>query len=162
MDISGAYLQAIGWYRKLYIRPPCEDESQDELWLLEKPAYGLVDSGRLWYLTSDDALRRYGLKRDSREYTLYREESTGSVSLIVLAQVDNYIYTGTRRAMDDFEEYLTNRFQVGEKLRNNFKVYGAEIVTDEKGNIQLSQNKQLSELTQYPMESYRAVLSGTP
>ena len=58
MDISGAYLQGTGWIRVVCIRPPSEDNSEDILWLLEKPAYGLVDIGRIWYLTSDDALRK--------------------------------------------------------------------------------------------------------
>ena len=103
MDISGVYLQGLGWSRIIYIRPPQENNSENTMWILEKPAYGLVDSGSIWYLTSDDALKNYGLHRDSREYTLYAKKSGNSISLIVLTQVENYIYTGVNEEMTRFE-----------------------------------------------------------
>ena len=75
MDISGAYLRGNGWSRIFYNVPPVEDGSSEELWLLNNPVCGLVDSVRIWYLTSDDALRKHGLMRDAREYTLYTKQT---------------------------------------------------------------------------------------
>ena len=82
--------------------------------------------------------------------------------LVVLTQVDNYIYTGEKDAMKGFENYLSSRFQVGEKLRQNYTVYGTEISTDEHGVITLSQEKQLSNMVQYPIQPSRAALSEEP
>ena len=97
MDISGAYSQEIGWSRLLYIRPLVEDNSFEEILLLKKPAYGLVEYRRIWYLTSDEALRKHGLTRDAREHTLYKKKTGTDVSLLVVSQVDNYVYAGTEK-----------------------------------------------------------------
>ena len=104
------------------------------MWLLEKPAHGLEDSGLIWYLTSDDALRKYGLERNASEYTLYTKRYNERVLLVVPTQVDNYVYAGEGDAMTDFENYLSSRFQVGEKLRQKYAVYGTEISTDKHGS----------------------------
>ena len=55
IDITGAYLQAGEIKREIYMRPPRGwTASPGELWKLEKPAYGLVDSGRIWRLCVED------------------------------------------------------------------------------------------------------------
>ncbi len=52
LDISKAYLQATYLERDIYMRPPNGFESRPgELWKILKPAYGLVESGRLWQIT---------------------------------------------------------------------------------------------------------------
>lgn len=56
MDAEKAYLQANGFSWEIYIRPPKEANDPMALWRLLVPAYGLVDSGRLWYRTNDAAL----------------------------------------------------------------------------------------------------------
>lgn len=56
MDITAAYLQAKGFEREIYVRPPPQEEQSHQIWKLTKAAYGLADSGRLWYLTSDSAI----------------------------------------------------------------------------------------------------------
>jgi hypothetical protein len=48
IDISGAYLQAGPLPRLVFIRPPRGWDSPNVLWKLLRPAYGLVESGRLW------------------------------------------------------------------------------------------------------------------
>jgi len=72
MDITAAYLQAKGFDRDVYVKPPKEDNSSNVLWLLTAAAYGLTNSGRLWYLTSDHSLTEiFGLSRSTFEPTLY-------------------------------------------------------------------------------------------
>ncbi len=54
-----------------------EEEQPDVLWKLTAAAYGLADSGRLWYLTSDTALTdEHGLKKSKLEPTLYYRKAT--------------------------------------------------------------------------------------
>ena len=49
IDITGAYIQAGETQRDIYMRPPPKWSTYPgELWKLEKPAYVLVDSGRIW------------------------------------------------------------------------------------------------------------------
>ncbi len=52
LDISKTYLQAGHLQRDIYMRPPTGFKSKPgELWKILKPAYGLVESGRLWQTT---------------------------------------------------------------------------------------------------------------
>jgi Reverse transcriptase (RNA-dependent DNA polymerase) len=52
LDIKAAYLQAEDYNRLVFVKPPREEGDDANLWLLMAAAYGLVVSGRLWYLTS--------------------------------------------------------------------------------------------------------------
>ena len=72
MDVRAAFLQAKGFNRTIYVRHPHEEKQPNILWKLLAAANGLVDSGRLWYLTSNSALcNSFGLIRSAIESTLY-------------------------------------------------------------------------------------------
>jgi Reverse transcriptase (RNA-dependent DNA polymerase) len=62
LDVKAAYLQAAGFQREIYVRPPSEEGDNSHVWKLEKHAYGLADSGRLWFLTAFKALESYELR----------------------------------------------------------------------------------------------------
>lgn len=53
MDIQTAFPQESGFERFLYFRPPEEEEDPSGSWYFLASAYKLVDSGRLWYRTSE-------------------------------------------------------------------------------------------------------------
>jgi Reverse transcriptase (RNA-dependent DNA polymerase) len=61
LDIKAAYLQTEDFNREIYVTPPREEAEDDIVWRLTAAAYGLADSGRLWYLTSSRALKAFGL-----------------------------------------------------------------------------------------------------
>lgn len=66
MDAEVAFLQAQGFSREVFIHPPKEAGDTTGLWKLLAPAYGLADSGRLWYRANDSALLNvYNLQRSS-------------------------------------------------------------------------------------------------
>lgn len=63
-------MHAEGFVRTIFVRPPHKEESVKLLWKLLAPAYGLVDSGRFCYLTSNAAkCDSYGLTRSIYELT---------------------------------------------------------------------------------------------
>lgn len=47
IDMITAFLQALCFNRKIYVRPPHEANAPGILWTLKVAAYGLTDSGRL-------------------------------------------------------------------------------------------------------------------
>jgi hypothetical protein len=57
LDIKTAYLQAEDCNRLVFVKPPREEGDNANLWLLMAAVYELVDSGRLWCLTSSKAMR---------------------------------------------------------------------------------------------------------
>jgi Reverse transcriptase (RNA-dependent DNA polymerase) len=94
LDIKAAYLQAEDYDRLVSVKPPKEEGNNASLWLLMAAAYGLVDSGRLWYLTSSKALPQFGLSCSSLYSCTWTLREGDRVCLIVLVQTDNFLYTG--------------------------------------------------------------------
>lgn len=148
MDVKAAYLQAQGFNRDIYVKPPKEENDSDRYWKLTAAAYGLTESGRLWYLTSDSALTEvYGLSKSKYENTLYfKKSSEGNLVFLLVTQVDNYIYCGLEQEITEFESFLRAEFDVGELDRKEFTVMGCEIVQDETKTIALTQQLKNEEL----------------
>ena len=145
MDIKTAFLQAQGFDRTIYVKPPKEANDPSGLWELRAAAYGLVDSGRLWYRTSDSALiSEHHLLRSKYEHTLYyKKDANQSLSFLLATQVDNYIYTGIEKEIKSFEKFLQHRFKVGTLERCNFNVMGTEINQTPSRTITLTQKARL-------------------
>ena len=91
MDAIAAFLQAVRFCRDLFVKQPPEERVRSVLWKLKAVAYGVVDSGHLWYLTSNAALcQKYVLIMSKQEPTLYySKDEEGNLSLMVLVQVVN-------------------------------------------------------------------------
>jgi hypothetical protein len=62
IDISGACLQAYPLTRDIIVRPPFGWTSSNIVWKLLRPAYGLVERGRLWQLAIERWLSEYGFE----------------------------------------------------------------------------------------------------
>lgn len=148
MDIETAFLQALGFRRTIFVRPPREAGTPHILWKLELPAYGLTDSGRLWYLTSDaELIQNYGLTRSRLDYTLYYSvDDDKNLDFALAVQVDDYIYTGTDERMVAFEAFLSSTFDVGNFARGSLSLMGCEITQDRDYSVTLSQEQMLAQL----------------
>lgn len=148
MDIEAAFLQAVGFTRLIYVRPPREANQHGILWRLDLAAYGLTDSGRLWYLTSNDQLvRQHGLTRSRLDYTLYHmEDHNGRLDFVLAVQVDDYLYAGTSARMKAFEDFLHSTFDVGKFARRSLSLMGCEISQSADYSITLSQKHMLDDI----------------
>ena len=148
MDVESAFLQALGFSRRIYVRPPREANTPDILWLLELPAYGLTESGRLWFFTSDkELIKSFGLVRSSLDYSLYfSKDASGSLDFVLAVQVDNYMYAGTRARIDAFESFLSSRFDVGTFERGTLSLMGCTITQDPDSSVHLTQDDSLQQL----------------
>lgn len=146
MDAEAAFLQAQGFSRKIYVRPPKEAGDPDGLWLLLAAAYGLADSGRLWYRTNDDALvNLYHLTCSKYEPTLcYHRDDHGKLDFILAVQVDNYLYSGTPKELTRFESFLQTHFKIGSLERTTFPVLGCELQQSHDHSIQITQQARAS------------------
>lgn len=104
------------------------------MWRLTAGAYGLADSSRLWYLTSDIALINvFRLTLSKFEPTLYfRSCSTQVLDLIL---VNNYTYCSWVYAMASFEAFLQKEFEVGEYDQRTILALGCEIDHISDGSI---------------------------
>lgn len=92
MDIKKAFLQAKGFDRNVYEIPPREARDSSRLWKVLATEYGLVNSGRPWYRTSDqDIVSENHLTRSRFETTICFLHANGKWKFILVAQVDKYI-----------------------------------------------------------------------
>jgi hypothetical protein len=147
LDVKAAYLQADGFRRSIFVRPPSEESDTSHLWKLEKPAYGIVESGRLWFLTAFRALEAHDLRPCPYDQTLFKLDD---YSLFVTTQVDNFIFTGSNQAMDGFASYMAGCFKLSELDYDNFSVYGTVFRRDKFG-IHIEQGSKIKELVEYPI-----------
>ncbi len=148
MDIEAAFLQALGFNRVIYVRPPREAGLKGILWRLNLAAYGLTDSGRLWYLTSNDQLvQKHGLTRSRLDYTLYHScDDDGRLDFIRAVQVDDYLYAGTPKRMEAFEAFLKSTFDVSKFARRSLSLMGCNIEQSKDYSIVLSQKHMLDDI----------------
>jgi Reverse transcriptase (RNA-dependent DNA polymerase) len=158
LDVKAAYLQATGFNRKIYVRPPKEERDSNNVWRLEKPAYGLADSGRLWFLTAFRALESHGLNACPYDKTVFASKTA---LLFVTTQVDNFLFTGSDSEMKQFTDYMKAQFELSELEYDNFSVYGTVFSRDEHG-IHMSQRKKIIELQQYPLSVERRRMHDEP
>lgn len=84
-DVKATKLQAKGFNRDVYARSPREPNAKGLLCKQEAAAYGLVDLGRLWHLTSNKAsTASHGLRRSTFDHALfYALDSRGELEFML-------------------------------------------------------------------------------
>jgi Reverse transcriptase (RNA-dependent DNA polymerase) len=158
LDVKPAYLQAAGFKREIYVRPPSEEGDNSHVWKLEKSVYGLAVSGRLWFLTAFKALKSYELRSCPYDKTLF---SSRSSELYVTTQVDSFIFTGTEPEMKGFTDFMSSQFQLSELEYDDFSVYGFKFCKTSEG-IRLSQELKIKELCEFPLSATRRRMHTEP
>jgi Reverse transcriptase (RNA-dependent DNA polymerase) len=113
IDISGAYLQADPHTRDIFVRPPFGWTSSNIVWKRLRPAYGLVESGRLWKLAIERWLSEYGFEEvpGLSQFFVIRCNS-GPITLLLAKVVDDLLLAGSVSKMPEFYTTLCGRFKV--------------------------------------------------
>lgn len=151
MDVKSAYLQAKGFDRDIYVRPPREEHDDTFFWKLAVPAYGLKDSGRLWFLTAYEALTcRFGLKKSKLDASLYFRAVDGEMLLLVV-QVDDFLYAGTPALSSSFETFLKGQFSIGSLESDEFDIMGAHLKQSPSGTVTIDASNKLMAIEQIPI-----------
>ena len=109
LDVKAVYIQADGFRISMFVRPPKEKSDTSHLWRLEKPAYGIVESGRLWFLTACRALKAHKLRPCPYDQTLFKLDDQ---SLFETKEVDNFIFIGTNKSMYEYSSYMARCFKL--------------------------------------------------
>lgn len=140
MDITSPHLQANGFNREVYVRPPRELSAIDDLWKLEAAVDGLLDSGWLWYLTSSETLTSNdGLQHSWLNNTFYyRRGEDGTLEFMLASQVDHYLYAGIPKHMKALKDFLEATFVVNKINRYKLSRMGCDIMRQHNGGIALS------------------------
>ena len=116
IDVKIAYLQAGSLNRDVFVRLPHGwSPSPLIVWKLLVPAYGLVESGRLWQLAAEEWL-----------FSTFKVECVpGLVQLFVLHNemnevklhmakvVDDFLLAGHHDAISEFHKTISRKFKIG-------------------------------------------------
>jgi len=151
LDISKAYMQSGDLSREIYMRPPdAFMTNRGELWKIIKPAYGLVESGRLWQITieswllSDEALETVpGLPQ------LFYKKNKEELPILVIAKVvDDLLIAGQPEELEKFHTAISKRFQVGRFTKETSIVfYRLHIFQHENYNLDISMSEFMETIT---------------
>lgn len=139
VDIKSAFLQALGFTREIYVKPPPGWTSSSRIyWRLLKPAYGLVDAPRLWQLTIEQWLTEMGFIMNVGMPQLFLlRDGNKEISVILVKVVDDLLITGDASAVNYFLEELQKRFKVGRIVRDRTMIFN-------KLHIELHPDKSIS------------------
>lgn len=141
IDVSGAYFQADNLNRDVYMLPPCSwNEPRYTVFRLKKPAYGLVESGRLWQLAIQKWLQETGFSKllgFLQIFVLY--DSCGLPKMILAKVVDDILVAGSLLDMHAFFEKMTSKFKLSRFLCDvPFEFHSLFVQQDANGEITLS------------------------
>eukprot|EP00168_Porphyra_purpurea_P020863 TRINITY_DN895_c0_g1_i6.p1 TRINITY_DN895_c0_g1~~TRINITY_DN895_c0_g1_i6.p1 ORF type:complete len:1091 (+),score=259.84 TRINITY_DN895_c0_g1_i6:1132-4404(+) len=161
-DITQAYLQSEDRYsRRIYLRPRPADRQyfvleEDELLLLLRPLYGVVDAGDYWNATitnhvEGDLVMR-ALTSDPALYVKWG--SDGSVVGLLAAYVDDLFMAGNKKFQTETEATL-RRFEAKLREYDKMEFVGVSVDTD-AGNahsFSLGQPIYVDRLTTLPADA---------
>ena len=124
--------------REIYVQPPADVRSPGTLWKLEKPMYGLDDSGLKWYKTIDNKLKTLGCTRLHTDLAVFYYTKGNKLRGITAWHVDDMITTGDEVFYTDIIKPLMEEVKFGSTSEGEYRCLGWN-VRHEDGAILVSQ-----------------------
>ena len=91
-DVKCAFLQGEELDRDVYLRPPKERRIDGMIWKMRKPAYGLRDASRKFYLQLCTELKALGCKQSKYDPAVYLYYHNNDLEGVVLTHVDDLMH----------------------------------------------------------------------
>ena len=130
-DIKTAFLSGDNSQREIYFKPPAELKewlqlSNDDLFRLEKAAYGLAEAPRAWFLRLSREMREAGLCQSQIDPCLFTLRVKGKLCGICGIHVDDLLGGGTP-AMDAILNKLRAKLPFGDYRTFTIRYTGIEV-----------------------------------
>ena len=159
LDVSAAYLQAGRLGRDIYMRPPKGWSSFiDEVWKLVKPAYGLVESGRLWQICIERWFQEYGFDTIPGMPQLFvlRCRNSSRILLLIAKVVDDLLLAGAPEALSKFKNAISVRFKIGRYMSGSRFIFNRLHITRySNGDVHLSMREFMDTIEGLPISRAR-------
>jgi ribosomal protein S8/transposase InsO family protein len=128
--------------REKYITIPqgLEIDRRNFVAKLNKALYGLAISPRCWYQTFDKFIRSHDFTRNCREPCIYTKQYKQSIIILLIYVDDILLFSRDNKLIAKTLELLRTTFEIKD-LGFPSTFLGIEITKDEKGYLQLSQQK---------------------
>lgn len=145
IDITGAFLQNPPIERDIYVQPPRGWSDPGMLWKLLKPAYGLVESGRMWQLLIDQWLNNQKFEQIPGLPQLFvLRDSGGSVHMLIAKVVDDFLVASSRNQLEQFNNAISKAFKVGKFCTDDSFLFNGCNITQSSTGITMSMESYLS------------------
>ena len=153
-DVTRAFLQTSEIEREVYVRAPKEAGlPSNRVWLLKRPAYGLVDASRGFYINQATKLVEFGMEVCKMDPAFFFYHSDGSTALsevrklsgMVATHVDDSLTAGDAKYRNDIEGPMTEEFDYGSHDNLPFRYVGLNMTRLEDG-ISLDQDHYIQNL----------------
>ena len=158
-DIKTAFLSGDPSQRDIYFRPPPEIKewmqlSQDDLFRLEKAAYGLAEAPRAWFLRLSREMSSVGLSVPQLDPCLYTLKKNKKLVGVCGVHVDDIIGGGTKE-MDEVLEKLKGKLPFGDYRTYTIRYTGIEIRQNPVTRaIEIGQENYIEALETVPTKQY--------
>ena len=160
LDISSAFLQGNELLRDVFVRPPPDLVSADQLWKLRRCLYGLNDAPRAWYdRVKSELLHSGGTKSRFDEALFMWYDQHRGLEGVMVTHVDDFVFTGT---VDWYEKVvckLCSVFKISSQDWGSFKYTGLN-VSDVDGCVLVDQFEYVNSLNQIELNPGRASHKG--
>ena len=144
IDIKAAFLQSEELDRIVFVKPPRELKRSGIIWRLNRPAYGLCDSSRNWYISIKSFLMSIGCECCVFDKALFYYKVDGKLCGMIILHVDDFLISGNGKFKNDVFNKVMKKYETSSHEKDSFKYIG----------INISQNKDFIQLDQYDYASY--------
>ena len=127
IDIKGAFLQSEKLERMIHVRPPRQLKKPGIIWKLEKPAYGLADSSRNWYISLSQFLVSIRCERSQWDKALFHYRVNNKLCGLMLIHVDDFLMCGNSRCKEDVLKKLYIKYDISKHQQETLKYIGVNI-----------------------------------
>jgi hypothetical protein len=157
-DISQAYICTTKpRLRDVYVIPPKEEKvTEDELWLLKRPLYGLPESGAMWYATYAQHHRNKLEMRPTivDPAVFVKHDAAGKLEGLCVLQVDDSLICGTADFLRQEEINSVAFPSKGRTMITEMPVeVNGSVLQRTKQGFEVNQNAGINSFEPYPEDS---------
>ena len=145
LDISSAFLQGNEIEREVYLRPPADVCTKDQIWRLKRCIYRLNDAPRAWYDHVKRELIHLGAQVSKYDSAMFVWKKEKGLDGILVIHVDDFAYAGNTQWIEQVIDTFKQKFKISAQAHGCFKYIGLNVHQDDTG-ITVDQKKYVSSL----------------
>ena len=154
-DVTRAFLQTTEINRSVYVYPPKEAGlPRGKVWLLKRPAYGLIDAAHAFFINFGDNLISLGCETSKMDNATFYHFSDNSkpgdedrnLDGIVGSHIDDFLEVSSDGMRSKVIDVMKRRFTFGSQDELPFRYVGMNI-DEEDGNVIINQDHFIEKLT---------------